>query len=134
MQNDNGVKIALLLPFLIIFCWVMYYSNFVRNAKEVTLPILGYDPRNLLSGHYVDFRIDWVNADCMQLNWNGRCPVNDFSGVNRFYVPEKFAHRIERLLNSRSSVQIVFAYEEGKTPVAKTMLIDGKDWKVYFSE
>ena len=134
MKNNNGVKIALLIPFLVIFCWSMYYSNFIRNAKEVVLPISGYDPRNLLSGHYIEFRINWAKADCQQANWHGHCPVEEFRGVNRFYVPERNARQIERLINGQSSVKIVFAYEKGKDPVAKTMLIDGKDWKNYFSK
>lgn len=126
----NKLKVLfLMLPFIGICTWVMYYAHFVENASEVVLPITGYDPRNLLSGHYIEFRINWNNANCYQADWNGTCPSNDFRGVSRYYVPEDRAHELERLINSnRYNTEIVFAYQKGSRPVAKELLIDGQPW------
>lgn len=126
----NKAKIfILLLPFIGLCCWGMYYLNFVQNASEVVLPITGYDPRNLLSGHYIEFQIDWSKANCRQANWNGICRRSEFSRVNRFYVPENRARELERLINSnRSHAQIVFAYQPGKRPIAKELLMNGRPW------
>ena len=124
--------IFLLLPFIGLFGFVVYYANFVENAASVTLPIQGYDPRNLLSGHYIQFSIDWKKADCQQANWNGSCPQSSFRGVNRFYVPEDKAKLLERLINQRDiSAQVVFAYKKGKKAIVKDLLIDGRNWKDY---
>lgn len=129
----NKLKtLFLLIPFIGLCSWAMYYVHFVRNAPEVTLPITGYDPRNLLSGHYIEFRIDWSRANCQQADWNGLCPRNDFSGVNRYYVPESKAHELERFVNSTSfNTEIVFAYKKGFKPVVKDLLIEGQKWDQY---
>lgn len=126
----NKIKtLILLIPFIGMCCWVFYYAHFVKNATEVILPITGYDPRNLLSGHYIEFQIDWSKANCRQADWRGSCPRGDFRGVNRYYVPENKAHELERLINNNRFVsEIVFAYKPGTRPVAKELLIDGQPW------
>lgn len=126
----NKIKTFLLLiPFIGMSGWVLYYANFVENASEVVLPITGYDPRNLLSGHYIEFEVDWPMANCQQASWNGSCPRHAFSGINRFYVPEDKAYELERLIGSNQhDVEITFAYKEGFRPVAKELLIDGQPW------
>lgn len=119
--------LILLIPFIGMCCWVFYYAHFIKNATEVVLPITGYDPRNLLSGHYIEFQINWVQANCHQSDWNGICPKNDFRGVNRYYVPENQAHKLERLINNNQyQAEILFAYEPGVRPIAKELLIDGQ--------
>ena len=129
----NKIKtFILLIPFIGMCCWVMYYAYFVKNAVEVVLPISGYDPRNLLSGHYIEFRIDWAKANCRQADWRGTCPRGDFSGVSRFYVPENKAHELERFINNNQyDTEIIFAYRPGMRPVAKELLIRGQHWEEY---
>ena len=120
----------LLLPFVGMCCWVMYYANFVKNASEVVLPVTGYDPRNLLSGHYIEFQIDWDKANCNQYDWKGTCPKADFFGINRFYVPENKAHELESLINNNQhKTEVLFAYKHGVRPIAKELLIDGLPWQ-----
>ena len=126
----NKIKVfILLLPFMAICSWALYYANFVKNAPEVVLPITGYDPLNLLSGHYIEFRIDWKRANCHQSDWNGSCPISEFAKTTRFYVPENRAQELERIINNnRYKAEVVFAYEKGSDPVPKELLIDGKSW------
>ena len=47
------------LPFLAMF--YMIATNEINYQKhiEYRLPITGYDPRNLLTGHYITFRYNW---------------------------------------------------------------------------
>lgn len=129
----NKIKtFILMIPFIGMCCWAMYYAYFVKNATEVVLPITGYDPRNLLSGHYIEFRIDWARANCHQANWHGTCPKGDFKGISRYYVPEAWAHELERFINnSQYETEIVFAYKSGMRPVAKDLLIRGQKWEEY---
>ena len=122
----------LLLPFIALCCWGMYYVHFVKNATPVVLPIMGYDPRNLLSGHYIEFQIDWSRANCYQAEWKGICPTKDFSRVRRFYVPENKARLLEGFLNNNQyKTEIVFAYKKGFRPIAKEMLIENQPWEKY---
>ena len=119
----------LLIPFIGMCCWVLYYAHFVKSATEVVLPITGYDPRNLLSGHYIEFKIDWSRANCRQADWRGTCPKGDFYGVSRYYVTENKVHELERMINSgQYDTEILFAYKPGMRPIAKELLINGQPW------
>ena len=40
--------------------WSDYQS---RQGTEWEVPIQGYDPRDLLRGHYVEFTYDWPGSD-----------------------------------------------------------------------
>ncbi len=55
--------IAIALPFVGLGAlWV--YSDYVsRQGEEWDVPIQGYDPRDLLRGHYVEFTYDWPELD-----------------------------------------------------------------------
>lgn len=131
-MNNKITNIFLLIPFVLICAWGMYYAHFVKNNADVILPIQGYDPRNLLSGHYIQFQINWDKADCFQLNWNGVCPKRDFAGIDRYYIPEDKAQQLERLINSDSDAEILFAYKKGMRPIAKDLKINGVSWSDYF--
>lgn len=132
-MNKKGYRLyLLLLPFLGVAMWVCYFVAFIEHSTEIKLPISGYDPRNLLSGHYVAYRIDWDKADCNQADWNGACPIRTFKTSQRFYVPEESAYAIERAINQPNvKAEIIFSYQKGKTAVARDLLIDGKSFKDY---
>ncbi len=131
-KKKNYSTYLLLAPFLAIAMWVCYFTIFMEGSTEVRLPISGYDPRNLLSGHYVAYRIDWDKADCSQADWKGTCPIRTFKTSGRFYVPENSARAIERAIN-RSDVrtEIVFSYRKGKTAIARDLLIDGESFRTF---
>ena len=122
-MNKQILALMLLTPFVVLVVWSLYYLSFTRQATEVVLPIRGYDPRNLLSGHYIQFQIDWSSADCQQADWNGVCPKSEFKGVDRYYVSETEANRLERRINSGVPSNIVFAYHKGRRPVAKDLIV-----------
>lgn len=59
-----ALPLALLFAPAMLAAWVgaMYWK--VADAPAVTLPIEGYDPRHLLQGHYLTYRIIYpVEAD-----------------------------------------------------------------------
>lgn len=122
-MNKQVLALMLLTPFVVLTGWSLYYLSFTRQATEVVLPIRGYDPRNLLSGHYIQFQIDWSAADCHQADWNGNCPKSEFKGVDRYYVSETEANRLERKINSGVPSSVVFAYYQGRRPIAKDLII-----------
>ena len=125
----------LLLPFMIMCAWALSYDRIIKSGTEVVLPITGYDPRNLLSGHYIEFQIAWSQANCYQADWKGACPRAAFNGVSRYYIPESSARTLERFVNNSSvKTEIVFAYKKGERPLAKRLLINGQSWQNYLNK
>lgn len=130
--------VALVFPLVCLLVWSCYLSFERRNFSEVTLSITGYDPRDLLSGRYIAYQIDWDKSDCSQFE-NNLCPKDEFckeeiwSRQCRFYVSETKAYALERLFARRNSddnvFEVVFAYQKGRQPIAKELLINGKDWR-----
>lgn len=119
----------LLLPFVFFVFWIGYLSTGVKSGQEIILPITGYDPRNLLSGHYIDYQINWAHADCTQFDGD-ICPKDGFNQNGRVYVPEKYAARLEKMLNdSAYQFEVVYAYKPGRAPIVKELLINGHNWR-----
>ncbi len=126
-MKNRLVVLFLCIPFFILASGMFYALHFVRTAQEVVLPIQGYDPRNILSGHYIRFQINWEQADCHQAGWNGVCPVYDFAGVNTYYIPENQAYSLERNLQSEDNkMEVVFAYESERRPIPKELRMNGR--------
>lgn len=56
----TGVKRVLLVMAVVdvlVFGGWIAREEIVRTGEQVALPVHGYDPRDLLSGHYVQFRL-----------------------------------------------------------------------------
>ena len=127
MKNNKLVALLLCIPVLALMAWTGYYVNYVATGQKVELPIKGFDPRNLLSGHYIRFQIDWDKANCNQADWQGECPKTLFADVNKFYVPEDQALAAERSINLPSAkASIIFAYKTGARPLPQKLLLNGK--------
>lgn len=133
-MKNKFVALLLCVPVLALLAWAGYYVNLVNTAQKVELPIKGFDPRNLLSGHYIRFQIDWDKANCNQADWRGECPKSLFANVNRFYVPEDQAIAIDRAMNSpKVKASIIFAYKQEIRPIAQTLLLNGKPFVSAYS-
>lgn len=46
------------LPVVGLLIWIGILEYDFRHARRIEVPIVGYDPRDLISGHYVEFRLD----------------------------------------------------------------------------
>ena len=125
------------LPFICLLGWVIFLTVIKNTGTDVTLSITGYDPRDLLSGHYIAYQIDWDNSDCTQFA-NNICPKDKFCKEGhwgrecRFYIPEYQAKNLDNLFANRFQnnlkFEVVYSYNENQTPIAKELLINGKDW------
>ena len=60
---------AIFVPILIITGWIGSYSFITQSGSTVRLRIEGYDPRDLLAGHYLRYRVNYGD--------NIECPAND---------------------------------------------------------
>ena len=65
MNNKNLQRIAIFFPLLLMIVWVVKLYLYGILGVNVRLKIVGYDPRNLLSGYYLRYIIDYgVNDIC----------------------------------------------------------------------
>ncbi|WP_078127490.1 GDYXXLXY domain-containing protein [Leptospira alexanderi] len=65
------LPVALILP-IVFFGWeIITLENSKNSGKELILPITGYDPRDLLSGHYLRYDILYQSDSiCQNPNTN----------------------------------------------------------------
>ena len=137
-MKKNILIVLLVMPLVCLAIQSVWQYAAVISRPEVKLVIKGYDPRDLLAGRYIAYQIDWEKSDCTQFEGNV-CPQNEFclearwGRQCRFYVPEKSAKYLENLLENASdednTFEVVFAYQKGRTPIAKRLMINGKDWQ-----
>lgn len=130
--------ILILVPAILLLLWTIGLSLELRSGKEVAVRIKGYDPRSILSGHYINYTIDWENTDCKQFLHNV-CPKEDFEKAlyrlywgqsGRFYVAENRANALDRAIgNSDNVAEIIYSYREGRRPFALRLLINGESFK-----
>lgn len=128
-------------PFICLLVWIVFI--FCQSfGQDVILPIRGYDPRDLISGHYIRYQIDWDKADCSQFESND-CPKNDFCTFHRinrqcrFYIPEKHAEYLDYLFREKNGdlkFEVKYSHQNGKKAIAKKLLINGIEWQKFIKE
>ncbi|MBN2134290.1 MAG: GDYXXLXY domain-containing protein [Acidobacteria bacterium] len=62
-NNKFRILVSLLIPILCLFLLAVYKHIKANTGSTIILPITGYDPRDLLSGHYLAYRLDITIAD-----------------------------------------------------------------------
>lgn len=136
-MNKKGLAALFFIPFVCLLCWTIWLYIQRETGQEVKVAVMGYDPRDLLSGHYIQYTIDWNRTDCSQFK-GGSCPANAFCKEARwgrqcrFYIPEANAKKLDSLFRRRNTTnmifEVVYSYHEGLEPLPKQLLINGKDW------
>lgn len=137
-MNKKILAVIFIIPFISLIFWTMWLYTQQVTGTEIKVSVMGYDPRDLLSGHYIRYSIDWNRTDCTQFS-NGVCPEDEFCKQARwgrecrFYIPEKDAKELDRLFFNRNTTdmvfEIVYSYHTRQEPLAKQLLINGKDWR-----
>lgn len=155
MSARTKLIIALLIPILGLLALTLYKRNIYHNGKEVILDIEGYDPRDLLSGHYIRYTVKYgVDNICPDKYYvesaylcldpkgfsdsepsncktmlKGRCDYNKAfaAGIERFYIPESRAKELEDKVRDKHAQIIVGVMPSGEA-VVKDLLIDGQKW------
>lgn len=61
------------IPIGIMATWLLSLFVALTQAQEVTLAVTGYDPRDLLSGHYLRYRVDYGVGIPFFLNGDSIC-------------------------------------------------------------
>jgi uncharacterized membrane-anchored protein len=70
IQSRPAILMALILPILALAGLTAYKKYNLEVGRKVVLPIIGYDPRDLLSGHYLIFRVDYGIKNLCRSNIN----------------------------------------------------------------
>lgn len=59
--------LAIVLPVLVMCGWITSFLIHVEKSATYQLPIVGFDPRDLLSGHYIRYQVDYgVPIQCQK--------------------------------------------------------------------
>lgn len=116
------------LPVVVLAAVMGYYIQATRfNWVEIT--VSGYDPKDFLSGYYMELRPNWEATDCTQFV-NNRCPREDFLNRYKFYIKREQSDGLTKAVNA-GIVKLVFAYTPGHTPYVVDLLADGKSYIDY---
>lgn len=128
MLKKYGYAVLVFLPVMIMLAWVGTIETECNMGREVVVRLQGYDPRDLLSGHYISYQINWDETDCEQFE-NGVCPRAAFERRGRFYVPEDRAAALDKAVrNTNNTAEMVFSYKRGFKPYALKLLVNGEEW------
>ena len=129
MSKKVWLGLALAFPISFLSAWAYYVNQAIKDAPEITIRAEGYDPRSLISGHYLYLRLNWQDADCTQFE-DDLCHPNRFESIYKYYIPEEVAPVLEKQIQDQKvKVDLVFAYPKNKSPYLKDMLLDGIKWQ-----
>lgn len=148
---------ALALPILALGVDAFMHHLQRASGEAVTLPIEGFDPRDLLSGHYLQYQVDYgvengcdgyigsasvclrptrgiyprgdLPADC-GLFIQGHCDDHGIflANIERFYIPEEYAQSLEDKVRDHQGELALSVDRQGNAAI-RDLLIDGKPWK-----
>ena len=76
LKTKKSLIIAFVFPILVLMGMVGINEYYIRTSEERVFPIQGYDPRDLLSGHYLLFSVDYgVNCPSLRKKFYTECPI-----------------------------------------------------------
>lgn len=155
IQTKKALVASLMFPILALAILTAYKKYVLSFGEEIILPISGYDPRDLLSGHYLIYRIDYgVDGICsasldQQIGYvclepkmfsystpqgcskliRGVCKSGQFeAGIEKYYVPEDKASDLEVQIRANKASIVLSVTHSGQAQV-KDLLVNGQSWK-----
>ena len=151
--------LAFIFPVCVLMGWVGLNEYRLKVGKRLVLPVEGYDPRDLLSGHYLRYKVRYgmkcpkrpgatlVPAyacfkpkktlrlkpplkDC-SLFLKGQCFKGHFlvKDLDRYYIPEKKAQKAEKLFRNAKEKQVVLSVLSTGHALVQDILVEGKSLK-----
>ncbi len=150
-----GLALALVIPIAALGAMTLLKNHLRQNGVIVTLPIEGFDPRDLLSGHYLSYTVDYAAGDCptdtdaaavciepersitaadavpthCTVYIRGSCATGRFEAdIERFYIPEAYASVLDQQVRNQQGSLELSVSPDGKA-VIRDLLIDGVSWQ-----
>lgn len=108
--------LALILPLLFLGAQSAYNIWARMVAPVYTVSIEGYDPRDLVYGEYLQFRLKWDDSK------------KDFPQTARIYLPEGNAYDLQTMLWEKKNAFTADISLMGRKAVVRDVKIDGKSW------
>lgn len=134
MKNRALILFLLFFPLILLSLWLGELEIRYALSPRVYVAATGYDPRDLLSGHYLSLRPDWNKTDCSQFKEN-KCPKKAFNYVYRYYLPEAEAKALDKVIfRGGIDLRLEFAYPEKGAPLIRNLLINDQHWKTWTDE
>ena len=128
MRNKLFLIFFLAMPISFLAFWTLNLQS-EGFEKEVQIAAEGLDPRDFLSGRYINLRLNWQKTDCAQFP-DQICPQKAFEKAYHFYIPEDKANHLEKLIETQNPpLSLVFGYKEGQTPRLKNLLMNDLPWE-----
>lgn len=132
-MNQWKAVLAALLPLVGLAVGIARNEIALASATEWVVPITGYDPRDPLRGHYINFRYVWRVEGDRQLCRDGGCLIclEKYEGevVARIVARTKDAACPNRVDPQASNISPDFAsrifVSEGAAPELEKALRDG---------
>ena len=119
-MSKKRTAILVSFPMLALLLWTILLEISLHNQREIWVQARGYDPRNLISGHYMLLEIDWEKTDCTQFK-NNVCPIKEFENSYKYYLSEKDAVNLENL-GRKCNMELKFTHP--KNMFSKPMLTE----------
>lgn len=135
MKSKYILAFFLAVPVVYFIASYAYYERqFYQSSETVVVRVRGFDPRDLLSGHYLYLQPDWENTNCCQFD-SCDCPAGDFAREYKYFLQEDFAINLDRLVaTEKVQTDMTFVYKKGSKPLVKDLLINGLPWKEGFKQ
>jgi uncharacterized membrane-anchored protein len=76
MNTNRKLAAALIFPVICLVGLTIYKAAKVASGREIIIPITGYDPRDLLSGRYLTFRLDLNNDSLCDDEYYNYSPIH----------------------------------------------------------
>lgn len=87
----NRVLVSLAIPFVALLAWTGTLTSGANTGLEVRLKIKGYDPRDLLSGHYMRYSLDFSEINpCIDGNSSNVCVCLEKDNFGLYDLPQQF--------------------------------------------
>ena len=114
---------ALLLPLVFLGLETALHLGENAGAKPYRVVAEGYDPRDLVYGEYLQFRLNWEDARSEK-----PAGVKDLPDTARLYLPEGNARDLQSMLWERRHTFIATVILRGGKASVRDLAIDGKPW------
>jgi uncharacterized membrane-anchored protein len=139
------------IPMICLFLWACFLEYDKNSGHKILVSIKGYDPRDLLSGHYIQYVINWDKTDLNQFNNKSFTQQEFIKSLNkkalRFYVSEKYLKDLNSILSQNTTfnfilngfqekyeIEVIYSYKKGKHPIASYLLINGENYQNFFNK
>lgn len=129
MKKRGFLLFGLFIPAIALTIWLGKLELHYTFSPKIYVAATGYDPRDLLSGHYLNLTLDWEKTDCSQFE-NKVCAKERFERIYRYYLPEADAVFLEKeIFKNSPDLLLEFAYPRKGAPLIRNLTLDKQNWK-----